>query len=101
MANNRMVLVCNVCKPTEWDYVDRKGVLPIAKWYPGGGGEYYRNDFSTLGEEFKEFLIEHAHPELPSDHYTAGAGQPNPIRLEYESTDKPLLPHLTPPKEII
>jgi hypothetical protein len=90
MANNRMVLVCNVCKPKDWDYIDKKGILPIAKWYPGGA--YYRNDTASMGEEFEKFMEEHSHIELASEHYLKGAGQPNPVRLEYESIDMPVLP---------
>ena len=91
MANNRMVLVCNVCNPVPnaWSYKDKKGVLIIAKWYPGG--PYYRNNNDTMGQEFEYFLKEHNHDELPSKHYKKGAGQENPIRLEYESEGLPVL----------
>ena len=92
MANNRMVLVCNVCLPkaNEWTFND-EGLLPIAKWYPGGHGAYYRNDSSSMGKDFEEFAHKHAHQELASEGYSAGAGQPNPFRLEYESVDLPIL----------
>lgn len=91
-----MVLVCNVCHPKkgDWQY-HQKGVLAIAKWYPGnnGGGNYYRNDDGEgMGKEFTDFLVEHEHAELPSEHYTQGAGQENPIRLEYESEGLPITP---------
>lgn len=71
-----------------------KGYLAIAKWYPGGMGEegapYYRNDDGKgLGGEFLQFLDEHKHGEVASEHYTKGAGQSNPIRLEYESENLP------------
>lgn len=90
-----MVLICNVCHPKkgDWQY-HQKGVLAIAKWYPGdnGGGQYYRNDDGELlGKEFVSFLEEHEHPEFASEHYTAGAGQENPIRLEYESEGLPII----------
>jgi hypothetical protein len=95
MANNRMVLVCNVCHPKkgEWEYKE-KGVLIIAKWYPGdnGGGAYYRNDDGEgLGDQFLEFLEEHEHYEVASKHYLKGAGQENPVRIEYESEGLPIL----------
>jgi hypothetical protein len=99
MANNRMVLVCNVCHPNkgDWQY-DQKGVLAIAKWYPAGGfiagddGAYYRNDGGKgLGKEFVEFLSEHQHQEVASEHYSQGAGQENPVRLEYESEGLPII----------
>lgn len=92
MANNRMVLICNVCVPKrgEWQY-HQKGVMPIAKWYPGGDGAYYRNNVDSMGKEFAEFLIEHAHTEIPSEHYLVGAGQENPVRIEYESEGLPII----------
>ena len=92
MANNRMVLICNVCNPSDWKYHD-KGVLAIAKWYPAGGfiagddGAYYNID----GESIQKFLDEHQHKEVASEHYTAGTGQENPVRLEYESKGLPIL----------
>lgn len=98
MANNRMILLCNVCQPsdTAWAYHE-KGVLAITKWYPGGKGEegapYYSNRSSEqLGEALLTFLDEHKHGELPSQHHKKGAGQPNPIRLVYESEDLPKNP---------
>ncbi len=104
MANNRMVLVCNVCHPkkNDWDYdKNNKGIYVLAKWYPAGGGiggddgAYYRNDNGEdLAKDFLEFLEKHQHKEVASQHYTKGAGQPNPIRIEYESEDLPILNHL-------
>lgn len=75
MANNRMALVCKICVPKEddWRWGD-KGVMAIAKWYPGG--PYYRNNNETMGKDFEEFLEEHYHD---------GESGENPIRLEYES----------------
>ena len=97
MANNRMLLICNVCHPKkgEWQYHD-KGTLVLAKWYPGGsedeGAPYYRNDNGELmGTEFLEFLEDHKHGEVASEHYTKGAGQENPVRIEYESEGLPKL----------
>lgn len=84
MANNRMVLICNVCVPPkkEWKYGD-KGVLPISKWYPG-------SSYSQVNcENINFFLEEHNHPELASENYSEGAGQENPVRLEYESVGLP------------
>lgn len=91
MANNRMILVCNVCHPKkgDWKYGD-KGILVIAKWYPEG--PYYRNDNGeTMGIDFLKFLEEHNHPEIESEFYSVGAGQENPIRLEYESESLPII----------
>lgn len=95
MANNRMILLCNVCQPDneKWQY-HSKGVLAIAKWYPGGedetGAAYYRNDNGEdMGKEFLQFLYDHRHGELASEHYTKGAGQENPVRLVYESVGLP------------
>ena len=96
-----MILICNVCVPknTTWVYGD-KGVLAIAKWYPAGfiggkgkgAGAYYRNDGGkNMGKEFTDFLVEHEHQEFSSEHYKAGAGQENPIRLEYECIGEPIL----------
>lgn len=88
-----MVLVCNVCvpKPNDWTYDDRSKdkILVLAKWYPVGA--YYRNDNGeTLGQDFLGFLDRHQHLETPSEHYTAGAGQENPVRIEYESEGLPI-----------
>ena len=99
MANNRMILLCNVCKPDDynWGYGE-KGVLPIAKWYPAGDGiggddgSYYRNDNGrAFGKEFLKFLEEHQHREVASEHYKKGAGQENPVRLVYERKGLPIL----------
>lgn len=89
-----MVLLCNVCVPQgiNWTY-KQKGVVAIAKWYPAGGfiagenGAYYGID----AEHIEKFLDEHQHKEIASEHYNMGAGQPNPVRLEYESEDLPKL----------
>ena len=83
-----MVLICNICHPKkgEWKYKE-KGVLVMAKWYPGdkGGGQYYRNDDGEgFGKEFCDFLEEHEHYEIASKNDLAGAGQEYPVRLEYE-----------------
>lgn len=88
-----MVLVCNVCKPeaNKWDYTDKKGLMIIAKWYPGGDGAYFRYNTDSMGEEFEKFIQDHAHPEVASEFYSIGAGQENPIRLEYESVGLPKL----------
>lgn len=94
-----MVLVCNVCVPEKdgWKSYDDKGVMAIAKWYPAGGflggddGAYYRNNTETMGKDFEDFLIRHAHKELASEHYSAGAGQENPVRIEYENDGLPIL----------
>ena|SRR5258708_6849647 len=100
MANNRMFLICNVCHPeipAEFTIAhEGKGFLHLAKWYPGSLGEegapYYRNDNGeNLAEEFLQFLDEHKHGEIPTKGYFKGAGQPNPVRIEYESEDLPVL----------
>jgi len=94
-----MILVCNVCvpKPNDWDYNKKtKGILVLAKWYPGGFGEegaaYYtnENDKAKWGEEFFEFLDQHKHGEMGSKKYSKGAGQENPVRIEYESEGLPV-----------
>lgn len=89
-----MVLLCNVCQPTDnWKYGE-KGVLALAKWYPNGA--YYSNcSEMELGHKLLEFLEEHSHCELASEHYTKGAGQENPVRLVYESKGLPILQNLT------
>lgn len=88
MANNRMMLVCNVCIPpgTNWVYQDALDgkVLHMGKWYPGGA--YYNAPEKAWLDEFYE---NHSHPELASDDYSRGAGQDNPVRLEYESMSLP------------
>lgn len=91
MANNRMVLVCNVCIPKadDWNF-NSKGILPITKWYPEA--PYYKVSGDTEWvKRFEDFLEEHHHPEVPSEHYGIGAGQENPIRIEYESRGLPVL----------
>lgn len=90
MANNRMILVCNVCVPDD-DFTYRdNGVLAIAKWYPGSA-YYYAGDLLKWAEVFFNFLIKHQHKELPSQNYLEGATQDNPVRLVYESISLPVL----------
>lgn len=111
MANNRMVLICNTCVPlgSDWPAFGSTALLHIAKWYPAefisdirqargetaqpGDGAYYTNsdELEKWGKRFFDFLKEHEHTELRSGYYSAGAGQPNPVRLEYESVDLPVL----------
>lgn len=101
MANNRMLLICNVCIPKkgDWQY-HQKGTLVIAKWYPAGGfiggdsGAYYSNSPEKLGQNILEFLDRHQHKEVASEHYSEGAGQENPVRLEYESEGLPKIKEL-------
>lgn len=86
MANNRMILLCNVCKPdSSWKYHE-KGVFALTKWYPAStengidtDGAYYTNQNPRdLGEKFLRFLTEHQHLEkFPG-------GNEHPVRLEYE-----------------
>lgn len=87
MANNRMVLVCNVCQPKDWQYHTR-GVLVVSKWYPGED-QWWIGERSL--ENVNKFLGEHNHAELASEGYLKGAGQPNPVRLEYEIDQPPVL----------
>lgn len=94
MANNRMLLLCNVCKPKdEWSYSDREkeGVLYLGKWYPPGA--YYTNKqfLEEWGKCFFDFLEQHQHLEVASKYYKAGAGQENPVRLVYENDGLPIL----------
>lgn len=86
MANNRMILLCNVCQPddTKWRYHE-KGVLVLSKWYP----ETTYAGVTDL-ESINTFLEEHDHPEVGSEHYSVGAGQENPVRLVYESKGLPI-----------
>lgn len=93
-----MYLICNVCHPRpDNGQLNGSGVLCIAKWYPAGGfiagqdGSYYTNDnFESLPEKLNAFLIQHQHQAVASEHYEAGEGQENPVRLEYESVGLPL-----------
>lgn len=91
MANNRMILMCNVCrpvgskaplygKPTKSGSFRRgKGVFVLAKWYPSGA--WYVNVF-TNGEmvrflkRLNNWLEKHRHEGEGSDEYR--------FRLEYE-----------------
>lgn len=102
MANNRMFLICNVCHPeipasfTINTITPESGAIHLAKWYPGGmneeGAPYYRNDGGgNLAKEFLNFLDIHKHGEIRTKSYRKGAGQPNPVRIEYESEDMPIL----------
>jgi len=88
MANNRLIALCNVCQPDDegWNFGDR-GVMGMAKWYPSGGSYYNFPPTKTI----ENFFIEHSHPELPSEAYTVGAGQDNPIRFVYESVSLPII----------
>lgn len=94
MANNRMYLICNVCHPERpAEFIigsGDKGSLCIAKWYPVGA--YYSNPpVEEVGRDIFQFFEDHQHLEVPSEHYTAGAGQENPVRIEYESEGLPVL----------
>jgi hypothetical protein len=79
MANNRMLLVCNICVPpnTEWPRYGDPALLHIAKWYPTT--PWYSSHPDSLGERVEKFLELHMHPEIHP------AGEENPIRLEYET----------------
>lgn len=107
MANNRMVLLCNYCKPRdEWTYDDNdeSGLLYLAKWYPSGSwfgepagdGAYYTNmdDLEEWGKRFFKFLKMHQHMEAASAGYTVGAGQPNSVRIAYETVELPFIPEI-------
>lgn len=79
MANNRMIIVCNHCYPTdEWKYDD--DICYIAKWYPVGA--YYTNDVGHAGKAFYAYLERHAHTEEFDGWYEH---QENPVRLTYET----------------
>lgn len=93
-----MLLICNVChpeRPAKFTYGQDDGYLVIAKWYPAdkhSSGAYYRNDEGRdMGKEFLVFLYNHSHEEVGSKHYKKGAGQENPVRLEYESEGLPII----------
>ena len=102
MANNRVMLVCNVCIPpgTNWVYQDALDgkVIHMGKWYPGSA--YYNAPTKATLEEFYE---SHHHPELASEDYGRGAGQDNPVRLEYESVSMPkrIIDIETPPPQLV
>lgn len=73
MANNRLVLICTICNPSEdWDYGVNTCVM--AKYYPSTG---YYTDKGKLNA-FSVFLEHHLHP-----------GEDYPFRLEYEVPPKP------------
>jgi hypothetical protein len=92
MANNKMYLVCNACKPEDENSLnDDIGVLCLAKWYPSGVYYTNTNDIKKWGEDFFMFLADHSHSEVPSKNYIAGAGQENPVRLVYEVDGLPVL----------
>lgn len=79
MANNRMVLVCNICVPPgtqKWPHYDSPALLHIAKWYPGSA--WYSMHPESLGERVEAFLELHKHIEIEP------ATVENPVRLEYE-----------------
>lgn len=61
MANNRLVLICTVCNPTdEWHYnIDTKidNVFAVAKYFPSTGW-YTRR---TNNESFNRWLEFHGH----------------------------------------
>jgi hypothetical protein len=99
-----MYLICNVCHPENpaefvvTEVTPESGAIAIAKWYPassgisGDDGSYYSNSGATKewADRFFDFLKLHQHKEVASEHYTAGAGQENPVRLEYESEGLPV-----------
>lgn len=91
MANNRMYMVCNVCNPTKNKWEDDNGILYMGKWYPDTEGGYVSMKDEELGNKIHTFWREHTHEELPSEHYLAGAGQENPVRIEYESDGLPIV----------
>lgn len=78
MANNRMLLICNVCVPpgTEWPKYSDPALLHIAKWYPCDA--YYSPGSDKLGAAIVDFLELHKHAEIHP------ACEENPVRLEYE-----------------
>jgi hypothetical protein len=99
MANNRMVLVCNKCNPTD-DWVYGDDVCHIGKWYPIG--DYVSKPNEVLGQLINEFLERHAHTEdVENNIPDAIIHNENPIRLTYESwvRDMPAIKKWTPHKE--
>lgn len=90
-----MILLCNVCVPTDDFSYNSKGVLVMAKWYPAGGfiagddgGYTVRGGIENI---LDAFLHEHQHKEIPSKNYLAGTGQENPVRLVYERKGLPTI----------
>lgn len=90
MANNRMYMVCNVCEPTEDWQIFSNGVLYMGKYYPCTESYASMSD-EELGSRIHKFLKDHNHPEVASEHYSAGAGQENPVRISYERKGLPII----------
>lgn len=96
MANNRMIMVCNKCYPTDedlWsDNYDRDKILFMTKWYPIGA---YYTATDDLQKRIEQYLEVHAHTTDISDisdtwvddpAYAAAMEQnENPVRLTYET----------------
>jgi hypothetical protein len=86
MANNRMMLVCNTCYPTDEDIYANHGkswaeqrpdFISVGKWYPVGS--YRTHTDLELGNAINEYLDRHSH-ELDDPKLNE-----NPVRLTYET----------------
>lgn len=93
MANNRMVLVCNICQPPteDWKYyfigneVDlEKGVLPINKYFPCIDSGWGFNPPGINIDRWNEFVNLHNHEEVDWDIMIG----PTHFRLDYEIHNK-------------
>jgi len=110
MANNRMMIVCNKCYPTDEDLNSPdiwENICVLGKWYPIGS--YRTRDNEVIGERVNEYLDKHAHDEditaisdkwVDDPKYKAAlAHNENPVRLTYESwviDPKPLMKKYEP-----
>lgn len=95
MANNRMMLVCNKCYPTDedikWEPITyQTDVAYIGKWYPVGS--YVSKDDAILGQTINEYLDKHSHeddiaPTFSEDPMVQAhfIHNENPVRLTYET----------------
>ena len=92
MANNRMILICNVCrpigskaplygKPTKSGSLRRgKGIFVVSKWYPhmGWGRSGLSKELhARFSKKLDVWFDRHRHECIGSDEYR--------FRLEYES----------------
>ena len=92
MANNRMILMCGVCRPfgskaplygkptKSGSFRRNKGVFILAKWYPSmgwGNSGKNRAENADLAKRLDNWLNKHRHECESSDEYR--------FRLEYES----------------
>lgn len=81
MANNYMMLVCEICNPeNEWHF-DRvpRPIFRLAKYYPVG--EFYTAGERDYALRLDKFFTDHKHDEVSHDQMVGGTW----FRLDYES----------------